>query len=107
MSYKSLGMTRASRALTIGCLGRRYTFMYPKRLTDEKELSRPGVRVIAKQGELAEGVGFGRHFTVHGDADETDLAIAIALQCVDCTPLLPGVAVVSAYLRFRANTPAQ
>ncbi|WP_051951507.1 hypothetical protein [Actinacidiphila yeochonensis] len=104
LSYNSLGMTRAARALTIGYAGRQYAFTYLKRLAGDKELTRPGVRIVTKEGGLLEGVGSGRHFTVHGDADETDLAIAIALQSVDTTPLMPGVAVVSAFLRSSANS---
>jgi hypothetical protein len=104
LAYNSLGMTRAARALHIEHGARQWTFMYTKRLTDDKELRRPGMRIAARAGVPVDRVGIGRHFTVHGDADETDLAIAIALQRVDCSPLMPGVAVFSAYMRSAANS---
>jgi len=100
--YNALGLTRAARALRIDYRGRTYTYRYLRGISFSVRLERPGLRITIADGRQDPGKRPVRTVTVHGETDETDLAIAILMEDVGTVHLSPGQAAFDGLLRPRS-----
>ncbi|MFG1805519.1 hypothetical protein [Streptomyces sp. NPDC049040] len=98
LDYNSLRLRRSARALRISLADREYT--YASTGSHAVELRRGGNRVTLTNGKWDRELGRYRHGTVHGDVDETDLAIALVFEKVDVSSLSVGGVLANAPIRL-------
>jgi hypothetical protein len=83
--YNARAFRRTARALHIGLGDREY--LYSSAGSDDFVLRRGTVQMMSRAGGWVVSKGARRHLSVHGPADETDLAVALVFEKVDVSPL--------------------
>ncbi|GGL73458.1 hypothetical protein GCM10010129_16360 [Streptomyces fumigatiscleroticus] len=99
MDLKVQGIRKGSRWLEMTYRDRRFSYTSFGPLK-EAQLKRKGVTVTLDRGRYISKIGATRIGRVEGEADATDLAIAIVLEEVDRSALTTGGAIMAIPMNF-------